>query len=76
MLGYLIYDITHYATHHFTMRRGIFKFLKRYHLKHHYKTPDLRYGVSSPLWDWVFGTMPKEPDQPRAGQGVTASNTR
>jgi len=26
--GYLIYDITHYATHHFPMRRGFLKSLK------------------------------------------------
>jgi sterol desaturase/sphingolipid hydroxylase (fatty acid hydroxylase superfamily) len=56
--GYLIYDLTHYATHHFPMRRGIFKYLKRYHMQHHYKTPDARYGVSSPLWDIVFRTKP------------------
>jgi sterol desaturase/sphingolipid hydroxylase (fatty acid hydroxylase superfamily) len=56
--GYLTYDLTHYATHHFPMRRGIFKYLKRYHMQHHYKTPDARFGVSSPLWDIVFGTKP------------------
>ena len=56
--GYLVYDLTHYATHHFPMRSGILKFLKRYHMQHHYKTPDQRFGVSSPLWDWVFGTYP------------------
>lgn len=58
--GYLIYDMTHYATHHFPMRRGIWKFLKRYHMLHHYKTPDQRFGVSSPLWDIAFGTRPAE----------------
>jgi sterol desaturase/sphingolipid hydroxylase (fatty acid hydroxylase superfamily) len=58
--GYLIYDMTHYATHHFPMRRGIWKFLKRYHMLHHYKTPGRRFGVSSPLWDIVFGTMPAQ----------------
>ncbi len=58
ILGYLIYDMTHYATHHFRMRAGALKFLKRYHMAHHYKTPDKRFGVSSPLWDMVFGTMP------------------
>jgi sterol desaturase/sphingolipid hydroxylase (fatty acid hydroxylase superfamily) len=57
-LGYLIYDLTHYATHHFPMRWGFLKFLKRYHMQHHYKTPDKRFGVSSPLWDRVFGTLP------------------
>jgi sterol desaturase/sphingolipid hydroxylase (fatty acid hydroxylase superfamily) len=56
--GYLIYDMTHYATHHFSMRQGFLKFLKRYHMQHHYKTPNQRFGVSSPLWDIVFGTKP------------------
>jgi sterol desaturase/sphingolipid hydroxylase (fatty acid hydroxylase superfamily) len=58
--GYLIYDLTHYATHHWPMRWGFLKFLKRYHMQHHYKTPDQRFGVSSPLWDVVFGTKPAE----------------
>ncbi len=60
IFGYLVYDLTHYATHHFPMRRGVFKYLKRYHLQHHYKTPNQRFGVSSPLWDVVFGTKPAE----------------
>ena len=57
--GYLFYDLTHYATHHFAMRHGIWKYLKRYHMQHHYKTPNARYGVSSPLWDVVFHTKPQ-----------------
>ena len=60
VIGYLAYDLTHYATHHFRMRQGILKFLKRYHMQHHYKTPNQRFGVSSPLWDMVFGTYPRE----------------
>lgn len=60
ILGYLAYDLTHYATHHFPMRRGYFKVLKRHHMLHHYKTPDQRFGVSSPFWDWVYGTLPKD----------------
>ncbi len=59
-LGYLIYDLMHYATHHFPMRWGVFKYLKRHHMLHHYKTPDQRFGVSSPLWDIVYGTLPKD----------------
>jgi sterol desaturase/sphingolipid hydroxylase (fatty acid hydroxylase superfamily) len=58
ILGYLVYDMIHYATHHFPMRSGYLKFLKRYHMQHHYKTPSERFGVSSPVWDKVFGTMP------------------
>lgn len=60
MLGYLTYDIIHYATHHFPMKAGYLKFLRKYHMQHHYKTPDARYGVSSPVWDYVFRTMPKD----------------
>ncbi|MGQ9490690.1 MAG: sterol desaturase family protein [Anaerolineae bacterium] len=59
VVGYLIYDMTHYATHHFPMRSGYLKYLKRYHMMHHYKTPNQRFGVSSPLWDFVFGTAPE-----------------
>lgn len=60
LIGYLIYDLTHYATHHFPMRSGYAKYIKRYHMQHHYKTPYARFGVSSPVWDYVFGTMPGE----------------
>ncbi len=58
--GYLAYDMLHYAEHHLAMKWGFLKFLKRYHLLHHFKTPDDRFGVSSPLWDVVFRTLPKE----------------
>jgi sterol desaturase/sphingolipid hydroxylase (fatty acid hydroxylase superfamily) len=57
LVGYLAYDLTHYATHHFPMRSGYAKFIKRYHMQHHYKDPDTRFGVSSPVWDWVFRTQ-------------------
>jgi len=59
--GYLAYDMLHYAEHHLSMKWGFLKGLKRYHLLHHFKTPDVRFGVSSPLWDVVFGTLPKDP---------------
>lgn len=62
LVGYLIYDLMHYATHHLPMRKGIFKYLKRYHNQHHYKTPDARFGVSSPLWDHIFRTFPDPND--------------
>lgn len=59
LTGYIIYDMTHYATHHFAMRTGYYKYIKRYHNQHHYKTPNKRFGVSSPVWDVVFGTKPE-----------------
>jgi sterol desaturase/sphingolipid hydroxylase (fatty acid hydroxylase superfamily) len=59
-LGYVAYDMTHYATHHLPMKGTLAKYLKRYHMLHHFKTPDERYGVSSPLWDYVFRTAPAQ----------------
>jgi sterol desaturase/sphingolipid hydroxylase (fatty acid hydroxylase superfamily) len=57
--GYVCYDTIHYATHHFAMKRGVWKWLKQYHLRHHYQDDQAGYGVSSPLWDYVFKTTRK-----------------
>ena len=62
LTGYLIYDLTHYATHHWPMRSGYLRYLKRYHMAHHFKNPDGLYGVSSPAWDYVFGTTADKPN--------------
>lgn len=59
-LGYLSYDLIHYGTHHFAMKHGYLKFLRKYHMLHHFKTPEQRYGVSLPLWDYIFHTIPGE----------------
>jgi sterol desaturase/sphingolipid hydroxylase (fatty acid hydroxylase superfamily) len=56
LAGYLCYDYTHYAVHHFTPRTRFGKFIKQSHMTHHYVNPDTRWGVSTPLWDHVFGT--------------------
>jgi dihydroceramide fatty acyl 2-hydroxylase len=56
-LGYLTYDGTHYAIHHFRMSSRWGKWIKRHHMIHHHTGAHARWGVSSPLWDWIFGTM-------------------
>lgn len=56
--GYIWYDLTHYALHHIRPRTPWGKKQKGYHLDHHYQTPNIRYGVTTPLWDIVFGTYP------------------
>ncbi len=58
IIGYVAYDTIHYATHHWKMTSPLGKFLKEYHLKHHYIDPDTAYGVSNPMWDYVFFTVP------------------
>jgi len=57
IVGYLIYDYIHYATHHFKMRRPLLQALKHHHMRHHFSAKNAKYGVSSPVWDWVFGTL-------------------
>lgn len=59
-LGYLAYDGMHYAIHHFRMSSRFGRWIKRHHMVHHHTGSNTRWGVSSPLWDWVFGTMKSE----------------
>jgi len=56
VLGYIIYDTIHYAVHHFPIRNKLLLKIKSHHMKHHYKSENSRFGVSSPLWDIIFGT--------------------
>jgi len=56
LTGYLFYDITHYAVHHFNMHSKFWLAIKNHHIKHHYQNPDKGYGVSSPIWDYIFRT--------------------
>ncbi|MBE0564764.1 MAG: sterol desaturase family protein [Krumholzibacteria bacterium] len=56
LTGYLLYDLSHYVSHHGKIRDPWFRFLHRYHAAHHHRDPDARFGVSNPLWDLVFRT--------------------
>ena len=54
--GYLFYDMTHYAVHHFNIHNKFWLAIKKHHIRHHYENPELGFGVSSPLWDEIIGT--------------------
>jgi sterol desaturase/sphingolipid hydroxylase (fatty acid hydroxylase superfamily) len=54
--GYVAYDSLHYVAHHTHAKRGPIAWLRRYHMLHHHDRVPGRYGVSSPLWDFVFRT--------------------
>jgi sterol desaturase/sphingolipid hydroxylase (fatty acid hydroxylase superfamily) len=60
MLGYLGYDYTHYYVHHFAPRSALGKRLREQHMRHHFQDHRYGYGVSSPLWDVAFGTLPRK----------------
>jgi sterol desaturase/sphingolipid hydroxylase (fatty acid hydroxylase superfamily) len=60
VVGYLFYDGTHFYVHHFVPTGRWGKFLRRHHLTHHFADHDGGFGVSTPLWDLVFRTMPSK----------------
>jgi sterol desaturase/sphingolipid hydroxylase (fatty acid hydroxylase superfamily) len=55
-VGYVLYDLMHYWLHRGRMRSRVGRFLRSYHMQHHYSSPERRYGVSTPFWDYVFRT--------------------
>jgi sterol desaturase/sphingolipid hydroxylase (fatty acid hydroxylase superfamily) len=56
MHGYLTYDLIHYFIHRGPVPTRVGRFLRQYHMTHHYAMPERHFGVSSPLWDVVFRT--------------------
>ncbi len=56
ILGYLTYDMIHYASHAVTFKNGILATIQKNHLRHHFSNPYSRYGISSEIWDLVFRT--------------------
>lgn len=59
-IGYLVYDMTHFWIHHAVPRNIFLKRQKRRHVHHHYFQPTVNFGISNPLFDYVFNTI-KEP---------------
>jgi hypothetical protein len=55
--GYLAYDTTHYLTHHSPGKTALGRYQKKRHFRHHYYDSTRNFGVSSPLWDAIWGTM-------------------
>ena len=60
LIGYLAYDYTHYWLHHFVPKSKLGKQLREQHMRHHFQDHRFGFGVSSPLWDVVFGTLPRK----------------
>lgn len=55
--GYFCYEWLHFQAHHRRPRLRLFRYLRKYHLLHHYQTPGLRFGVTSPFFDMLLGTF-------------------
>ncbi len=63
-LGYFFYEYQH-ATAHLRAPSGAYgTWLRRHHFHHHFGHPMANHGVTSPVWDKVFGTY-ESPDRVR-----------
>ena len=57
LVGYASYLAVHYMVHAYQPPKNFFRALWVNHSVHHYKDGDSDFGVSSPLWDYIFGTI-------------------
>jgi sterol desaturase/sphingolipid hydroxylase (fatty acid hydroxylase superfamily) len=64
ILGYLSYEVVHFAIHRSPWTRRLLKPWASHHLHHHYADPSRCFGVSVPLWDWAFRTGRRSRSQP------------
>jgi len=59
--GFLYYEAVHYRVHFSLSGSGFIARQRRGHFYHHFTNNKRCFGVTSPLWDYVFGTtMPSE----------------
>lgn len=65
LVGYVGYDLCHYLLHHPArsgpLAMGWVRALRRAHMAHHFHTQSTNYGITSPLFDVVFGTLEPTP---------------
>jgi sterol desaturase/sphingolipid hydroxylase (fatty acid hydroxylase superfamily) len=55
-LGFLYYESVHYRVHFSLSPSGFIALQRRTHFYHHFTNNKRCFGVTSPLWDYVFGT--------------------
>lgn len=58
LTGYALYLGVHYMIHAMHPPKNFLKVLWIHHSIHHYRDDTKAFGVSSPLWDFIFRTMP------------------
>jgi sterol desaturase/sphingolipid hydroxylase (fatty acid hydroxylase superfamily) len=54
--GYGFYDWVHWRAHRRPIAHPYERWVRRHHFHHHFGHPTANHGVTSPIWDMVFGT--------------------
>jgi sterol desaturase/sphingolipid hydroxylase (fatty acid hydroxylase superfamily) len=57
MTGWLAYEWLHRRIHVAAPRNAYARWARAHHLSHHFGRAHKNHGVTSPLWDWAFGTF-------------------
>lgn len=73
VIGYSLYLFVHYAVHSYKPPRNFLKVLWINHSIHHYKDDAVAFGVSSPLWDFIMGTLPENTHQRKGAPGAATA---
>ncbi len=60
-LAYVYYEYVHFSVHNHRRYIGWTNEQRKRHFRHHFKDATREFGVTSPLWDYVFGTAPERP---------------
>ncbi|MEW6729838.1 MAG: sterol desaturase family protein [Acidobacteriota bacterium] len=55
-IGYLWYEFVHYSAHMRRPQNRLLRYLKVYHLKHHFQDEHSWFGVTTPFIDYLFRT--------------------
>lgn len=55
-IGYFFYEYQHMVSHLKAPKSRYQRLVRRHHFHHHFGSPMRNHGVSTPLWDRVFGT--------------------
>jgi sterol desaturase/sphingolipid hydroxylase (fatty acid hydroxylase superfamily) len=57
VLGYAFYEYAHAMSHLRGPTGRYSRWLRRHHFHHHFGHPRSNHGVTTPVWDMVFGTL-------------------
>jgi sterol desaturase/sphingolipid hydroxylase (fatty acid hydroxylase superfamily) len=57
--GYIAYEAVHLRIHSSAAGGPILRTLRRHHYYHHFASDQVCYGVTSPIWDFIFQTRPR-----------------
>lgn len=57
LFGTLVSECLHHAIHRRAPRNRWEAWLWRHHYYHHYGDAAANFGFTTPLWDWLFGTL-------------------